>query len=692
MAKKSTTVTKPHELSQNLLLGFYIATLVLCFGGSFLTDQRLWGFSTWGYLPIWGRAILLLLGVASIPLALKLLPAESSTPAQDQQSTKSFLSLGIILAVLFGASFWLLRGRTHFLGDGYTNLSTLTGEHPIIKGREIGESILHLWLARALGGTSLATVLLSYQIIALAAGVLLVLAVAWTATKLFEKTLDRFLFTLGLATAGQMLLFFGYVENYGLFALSIGSFTCLGILCARRKITRWLVLIPVALSIFFHIFGVTLIPAALYLLISGTTYEKKIERLSAPARTFWIAILVVLAGVALWFGLSQSMFFRIALLSFTTTQFTIESYTLFSVRHLIDFLNLLLLLVPGLLIAAVVLITSPARKLFKEPEYRFLALLILSVLGAAFIFDPKLGMPRDWDLYSFPAIPMAALTLLVLLDRRFVSARGRLAATFGIVAGLLTLSARVTTQVVPSAALHQINDYIALDKIKSKNALVYLQTYCLEIGDTSRAEALKAQYESLPDELLYRQIARQLNSGISSGVLQMAQQAAKYNPMSTQAYAYMGSAYLRLGQVDQAIAALNTSLALNPHNSEALTGLGFIYFNLGKSEAAEQTYLRAAEYDPQKSTPFYYLAKMYQQRRQFDRQLDYLMQATAKDDATGEMFADLADLFLSRGQAEKAADAFKAGLGHALDTNLVKDRIVRFPQLRPYFSPPPPAH
>ncbi|MCK4461803.1 MAG: hypothetical protein KAW46_08350, partial [candidate division Zixibacteria bacterium] len=122
--------------------------------------------------------------------------------------------------------FYFLRARTHFLGDGYTLLSSLaTDQATAMKIREYGESLLHIWLENLIGGDGQAAALLSYQIISIAAGLLFVIVTALFASKLFERTADRVLFLLGVCTGGYMLLFFGYVENYSLFVLSVLVYT-----------------------------------------------------------------------------------------------------------------------------------------------------------------------------------------------------------------------------------------------------------------------------------------------------------------------------------------------------------------------------------------------------------------------------------------------------------------------------------
>ena len=43
-----------------------------------------------------------------------------------------------------------------------------------------------------------------------------------------------------------------------------------------------------------------------------------------------------------------------------------------------------------------------------------MAIMLVCCLGAVFVLDPKLGMPRDWDLFSFAGVPFVVLCYCLL--------------------------------------------------------------------------------------------------------------------------------------------------------------------------------------------------------------------------------------------------------------------------------------
>ncbi len=65
-----------------------------------------------------------------------------------------------------------------------------------------------------------------------------------------------------------------------------------------------------------------------------------------------------------------------------------------------------------------------------------------------------------------------------------------------------------------------------------------------------------------------------------------------------EAHANLASVYGRRGQVDEAIAELETALRCDPNNLLALRNLGFAYASLGRSKDARDLLLRALEVNP----------------------------------------------------------------------------------------------
>lgn len=664
-------------------ISIYIIMLLGFFAASFFTDIRLWGLSTWGYLPIWVRFVFVLIGLAAIPVALKIGKATSTDRATG--NFRTILTIGIA-AIAAGVCFWLFRGETHFLGDGYGNISGLASRVPNINMRDFGEVMAHLSLAKLLGGNSEANVILSYQIISVLAGVLFIPAVSWTASRLFTQRWDRILFSLALILSGQILLSFGYVENYSLFVLAVVSFACVGLLVALGKAARWIVLVPLGFALGFHVLGVTLILPAAYLLLTGGKLANRISHSSRFVKFGLVLVVLVVLLAGLWLAMKQSLFLQIALLSLSPTRFTVEGYTLLSGAHLADFANLMVLLIPGILLLLAGAMQLPWKKPLARTEYRFLILLAACVTAAAFIFDPKLGMPRDWDLFSFIGVPVAMLFAFALLDNLSKFRTGRVVLLFAIVLAGLGSAARVATQAAPSMALRQIKDYIELDRIKCKGAVALVQTYYSDRRDRAQFDYWGDRFKAYPEERLIAQADTLMMQNRMAEALSSLKLAVNFNPMSSIPYKNISAIQMIAGNETGARAALDTALAISPGNPDVLVGKGFFLQKDGKLSDAERSYIRATELAPHRSLAWYYLGKLRQSRGDTTEYVQCLEMSAAASDAAAELHLELCNAYISRSRFQEAAVQLRIGLGRGLNRQAVEAIVKNHPELQEYLE------
>jgi hypothetical protein len=326
---RSRSGRKPQKAPQtsSAPIAAYYLTLLLFLAGSFFPEARIWGINIGAFTPpVLTYSVLLIL--ALFPWLLRLAPgataAKSSSANADSQSrTFGLVVSGIIVG--YAVMFFLLRAQTHFLGDGYLLLASLASDQPLVKGRDFGTMTCLIGLKSLLGGEGQAAALHAYQVLSILAGVLLLVATAVTSRLLYDDPMRRLFLILGVGSGGYMLLFFGYVENYALLALSIGLFCLMELLIGNRRFHRAWILLPLALAIFAHAVGLTLLPAALYLLIL-----RRGKKLSGRARN--IAIIaglgVMAAGVWSFAHLyATNLYFRFARMPIVSPQ-TATRYSL----------------------------------------------------------------------------------------------------------------------------------------------------------------------------------------------------------------------------------------------------------------------------------------------------------------------------------------------------------------------------
>jgi tetratricopeptide (TPR) repeat protein len=647
---KSNRSSKAQE---RIVLLAYYAVLILFLLASFFPQYRVWGFNWWAYYPPYVPWFLFAAGAVA-PLVLRFIRV------RDESSNKHRLYFLAVIGLVagYGLAFYLLRARMHFLGDGYTLLSQLAS-HPVIKPRELGEMLAHVWVKNLIGGDGEAAALLTFQIISITAGILFLIVVAVCAGFLFERTKDRILFTLGLATGGYMLLFFGYVENYSLFVFTVTLYSLTGLLAVKGKLSRWLILPPLALAIFFHVLGVTLIPSAVYLLLVNSKLGEAIARLSLRAKLLMSTAGVVAVVLVFYHFYSIDYFFRFAIVPLFENRFTIEGYTMFSLKHIVDYFNLLILLLPGLPIVAVVLFFSPLKKMLREREYRYLTILFVSTLGAIFIFDPKLGMPRDWDLFSFAGVPLALISYYLLFNCHTKIISRTTIVVLAVLLGCFSLFPRVGSQMNEEMSSRHFIDLLDLDKVRNRIGRVILVEYYQKLGKGDKVALLYRRWDDLIQrDTLLTTAVDSINQNKFQPAVPLLYDFLDFYPQSHEAWQKLGICYLMMGQYDTALACLNLSDGINPYNPFTQYYIGLVHYERKEYCAAKDHFLEAIDIDGFLVLAWRKLAACYIAWNKPDSARTFTEIAERLNPPDAKSLYDMGAAYFLEGEYNKAEDCF----------------------------------
>ena len=653
---------------------------------SFFPDHRIWGIGWLAFSPVWLRALVLSLA-AIVPLVFFIPALTRIIGALNKEGLKTggraYEVYSVILVVMSGLLFYILRARTHYLGDGYTLLANLASANPTVKPRELGEELVHGWVKATIGGNSESAALAVYQTISIAAGMIVAIMVTIFSRVFFEDMWKRVLFTLLLISGGYALLFFGYVENYSLFCAAIGLFVLTGMAIAEKKLNAWWIVLPQALVIFFHTLGVALVPSALYLLLVGTNVGNSISRWNFAVK---LAVGGVVAAVVVitWAHYYRTDYFiHFAFLPLVADQFSFPGYTLLSLRHFEDWLNLIFLVTPALLLAVVVIITTGARRTFHSTEVRFLSIACVCSLGAAFVLDPKLGMPRDWDLFSFPGVPLAALCGLSILAPPGEDRKKMVAGVLAVSLSLVGLVPRVYAAVSPTAATMQVYDYIALDPLRSRSVLYILEDQYEKAGDSLNLKAAAALRASIfPEEHLDWQALQDVTANRIDDAKALADQVLSVNPRYADMWLIEGRYLMDHKRYDTALVLYRIADGLNPYSAAVLNELGRCYTYMGNYADAERTLLRVAEIDTNYADAPFNLAYLYGAKGDVERFHAYLDIAANKPSAPPELLKTVADYWVSNRNFDKAAEIYRKALAKGLDSAIVRAMVEKYPELR----------
>lgn len=647
----------------------------------FLPAGRHWGVAAWRHLP---PAAVLGLAAAGI---LAMLLAHRQAGRGDRTPRGNDRLLATALLIVVPVLFVLFRTRAHFLGDGYQNLELLAADAPLLKASARG-TLRCLLLLKPLGGGGAAGAEFAYRAAAVVSGVAFLGAVLVASRALLSGSALRRGFVLVLATSGPVLLFFGYVENYAAFVAMVTVYALWGVHAARTGRGKWLGPGLVGVAILLHGLGFALVPSLFWLLVDGTPAGRALAPPRGARRWVGPAVAVVVAFAALGFARRRSLALELMLLSWTRERFTVDGYTLASTAHLLDLLNLGLLLLPGVAVLAACALAPGARAWLRTPPARFLAVLILGTSGACFVLDPKLGMPRDWDLLAFAGVPWivaAAWGWAQAADVREALRPWGPAAAF---LGLLVLGPRVFTLTDADRAVVPFREFLALDHTKSRNAHTHLLNHERDRGREDLAELEKQRWDQeYPERVLLIRAAQARVQGDLATAERLNREVIRLSPQYFDAYNNLGDVLLGLDRNEEALQVLEIAHVMDPPNTDILLNVGVARFVLGDEDGAARAWEGVLRLDP-----YHYLARRnlahFAQSRgdvvAYDR---HTAAAAASPDASGRVVAEWGAVLLARGRAGEAQAAFAEALRRGVEGSVREQIVGRYPDLAEIHGP-----
>lgn len=648
-----------NDSKTNIYYIFYLVGLVILFFGYLFPTLRIWGVNHLAY-----QAVIFVIIFFTLFVICGFLLYRSKSDALDFKNQKLIF---LIIAAVYPVLFYLLQVKTYFLGDGYQNLSLLEQSDPLIKFSAYGEGLAHLEMKNLLGGAE-SQALLSFKIISIGSGLLLILFIIYGAFKLFEKQFDRLAFVLGIGSGGYMLLSFGYVEHYSLFVLSVAMILVAGLLIVQNKMNRFIIIPLWLLSLFFHLFALTLLPAVIYLLYQNSYLSQKINRTITTA----IVLALVISG-AVMFGYfySNYYFFKFAFIPLVSTRFTLNGYSLFSLNHLLDILNLLVMLSPGIIIFLALILKNFKMESLKKPELVFTLAGSLAAFGTVFILDPKLGMPRDWDLLSYSGIFIVGFIVSYLLFNREKLRAYKTVLSLIILLNFAFLFARAAAQHNEAIAIKHLKYYIDFDPVKNQSVYLPLIKYYSARGEKDTVEALRNERDQrFPDRLLNKEGLADYQAGNLESAMTKIKEALKYNPVNSGMYSNLALCVMELKLYDSALVLLKIADGLNPGNQNNYSNLGDCYYFLKDFRLSEEYYQKALSLNGNAFNALGGMMRLCQEQERREEFLNYFTRLANHPQATVPYIVSLARYYLQEGEREKAERQLNRALEKGLDTNI----------------------
>ena len=659
----------PRTISRPLIVAaVFLALHVLPL---FWQPNPLWGVDFLYYLPapVQGAFILLSVSLFIPGFRRQVRTVTSTLPFSPwgRNHRKWVARSLVVLAAL--AAFILFSSARHFLGDGYLLLAKFAAD----SWGDFFRAPLSFTIIGALHDAGVSfweTSENTYRFYSYTSGVLYVLLGLALAGTLGHDKLEKSIVLAFLLTTGFMQLFFGYVENYALYMPCLLLYLYLGIRTLEYRIPLFVPALVMGVMLALHPALAVFAPSLLFLAYrtyrhrksSATPWKNLANTLAAlccvPATT---ALFLVLSGVE----------FRAFLLSmsggdvlpvFAEPGFYAQ-YRLFSLAHVLDFLNQQLLAAPA---AFMVLFLCRKRDLGR---HAFLVLCAIVPLFFTLIAKANIGAFRDWDVLSLPALPFTVLMAAAFLERvrnreqRFHSAFLVCGAAalhtvlwIGLNASAGPAEARFASQLGRLTGHASASGWVAMAKF-------YHGQQNLPAALVAYKRALDADPSNPNRSLAYGAALSEM--GRHTSAVENFKKAIALRPDHAVPYMNLGAAFSDLGQFEEAIEYTRKAIALQPDNATAHANLGAIYGKAGQVAKSIEHLERAAALRPDHADTYGNLGAMYREAGKYTRAIAALKKAVTirPEDATDCL--NLGVVYYDVGQFDNAIKY----LGKALEIN-----------------------
>ena len=647
-----------HTLIAAIFLGLHVLPLIW-------PSIPLWGVDFLLYMsrPIQGLFILLAVLLFIPGLRLRIRSWMNALPfALWGQGSRVWITrtLAITLAL---AAFVVLHSARHFLGDGYLLLQKLGAD----TFQDQSRAPLTFAFIRALhhaGRVLWETPENTYRIYSYASGVLYVLLSFPVASALGKNKQEVSVVLAVLLTTGYMQLFFGYVENYALYMPGLLLYLLLGVHTQKSRLHLYAPAIVLGVLLALHqafaVFGPSLLFLAYRTWRKGQGTVSSWKNTSASVAALCCvpvstAVMLALSGIG-FEGYLDRMGGRNFLPLFAEPGLHSE-YRMFSVEHLFDFLNQQMLTAP---VACMVCVLIRKRDLPNQP---FLLIAAVFPLFFTFLARPEIGVFRDWDIFSLPALPLTLWVATALMAR--IRARERLfhcsfilcgSAAFhtlfwiGLNASAGTAEARFVHLAARLTGVSAVNSWLTLGEFHR--------------GQNNTAEALHAYKRSIDADptnpnrwLTVGNICRDI--GRSATAVEYYHKAVELQSELPIPYMNLGAAYSDMGEFGKAIEYTRKAIALEPELAAAHLNLSTIYRKTGKFDKAVQHLKKAAALRRNDAEVHEHLAAIYDDMGENEKAIRHLEKASLLRPRHTRTLVNLALANSDAGKNERAIELLK---------------------------------
>ncbi len=610
--------------SKATLIFFMLVTLsflIIAFAGHLITIN--WGINPAQLLPT--SFFYLWLAIAIGVILLVYLKAESIGLYEKFTpyiwGNKRLIGRTFLIIALLGI-FVIFRFEAHLLGNGYIRISNFAQRSkPVFRWFEFGGTFIPYILYQILNAVGIAKETAAewgYQIVSFISGIAFAAILLSIAEIISKEIRKRFHFVLLILVTGLSLSFFGAVEVYSLLLPLAALFVLYLIKLFKEKSHKYLLILWIitVAGLFINLQFITAIPAALYATIC---YRRRFKGgLSQIGLTLAFSSIII-GALIVYLMAGNSIAIEKNILFFSGKSPEIN-YGLFSLHHVIDIINLLILMMP-LVPVFFMLKFGIMRNYAKDNILVAIHILAAAQFAYLFILDPRIGMAREIFTMEYLLSGMIFLCGYILFGENGSKILPlKYTAIIAPVSFVLILPA-LAVHLSSSLAVASLDNFLIYNETKYEPALLAMRDYYYLKGNYSEADRRE-----------------QLINPRAKGVFE--------SQLVNDLYANE--------RVDEAFAYATRLVERDPYNATYRMQLGNLLKHFRKYSEARREFETAIELDPYRADLYHFLSELYREIKMETECLKVLQTAEKVDPENPTILVDLAGYYYRAGIFNRA--------------------------------------
>ncbi len=622
-----------------ILSAFYLVIQTVSLGQS----SALWGASLTCYFDWPIRSL-----IAVAALACSLATVLIGSILTQRTDIRKLLVNYIMPLVLIGI-FFLLRVKTHYLGDG------------LLRGRELEIGVWWLpteplaqaanyviyWLTSSLFGMDGIDAL---ELVSYLGGLFYYFTLIGFVKTVVRDDLVRLLVFVVLYVSGMTVLFCGYAETYMLIPGLMALFFTLGIKAIRGESSPLLACLFFLLLTLFHFKSLMLAPCIGLL----AYFNAKAKQHQWTAFAVFVVLAAIVAVVVLP-GLSF-------LPTLSTADFALpltsggSDYTVFSTQHLLDVANQLLLTSA----AAVILILSwllirGKESIWKSRALMFIGAALPGAVAMLLLLHSRLGFAVDWDLFSSASLVVSFFAVMLCAETKEPHL-SRIATVSVSTVAFLSFFAFAAVNANSEVAVRRQVDILSLYGKEGAIGFESMGNHLNSIGRTE--EALQMWRRSIalrPHVRMYANMAQlSLNEGRLTDAKYYSEMGLQLDSTHATLWNHLGVALTQMGEFRSAEAALTNAVHLNPNSGYFHHNYAILLVQVERWSEAEEQLRQAIQLLPGDPTVMLTLGLTLTYTGKLKEAESILTQVATFAPANGESYFYLSRTFLLQSDTTRA--------------------------------------